>query len=84
MHSPNKIYQDWPLRLKYRDQNFISRVKRTQADQGGICCKHVQMSTARRHDPVDATKYGWGGGGGGFKRTPFLSNEGRCFNIEIA
>ena len=58
---PVKIYQDWPLRLKYRDHNFISRVKRSQADQGGICCKHVQMSTARCHDPVDATTYGWGG-----------------------
>lgn len=75
MHSPNKIYQDWPLRLKYRDQNFISRVKRTQADQGGICCKHVQMSTARRHDPVDATKYGWGGGGGALKGLPLYQTK---------
>ena len=75
MHCPNKIYQDWPLRLKYRDQNFISRVKRTQADQGGICCKHVQMSTARRHDPVDATKYGWGRGGGALKVLPFYQTK---------
>ena len=75
MHSPNKIYQDWPLRLKYRDQNVISRVKRTQADQGGICCKHVQMSTARRHDPVDVTKYGWGGGGGALKGLPFYQTK---------
>lgn len=76
MHSLNKIYQDWPLRLKYRDQNFISRVKRTQADEGGICCKHVQMSTARRHDPVDATKYGWGGrGGGALKGLPFYQTK---------
>lgn len=75
MHSLNKIYQDWPLRLKYRDQNFISRVKRTQADQGGICCKHVQMSTARCHDPVDATKYGWGGGGGALKGLPFYQTK---------
>ena len=74
MHCPNKIYQDWPLRLKYRDQNFISRVKRTQADQGGICYKHVQMSTARRHDPVDATKYGWGGGGA-LKVLPFYQTK---------
>lgn len=74
MHSPNKIYQDWPLRLKYRDQNFISRVKRTQADQGGICCKHVQMSTARRHDPVDATRYGWGGGEA-LKGLPFYQTK---------
>lgn len=74
MHSPNKIYQDWPLRLKYRDQNVISRVKRTQADQGGICCKHVQMSTARRHDPVDVTKYGWGGGGA-LKGLPFYQTK---------
>lgn len=73
MHSPNKIYQDWPLRLKYRDQNVISRVKRTQADQGGICCKHVQMSTARRHDPVDVTKYGWGGGA--LKGLPFYQTK---------
>lgn len=74
MHSPNKIYQDWPLRLKYRDQNFISRVKRRQADQGGICCKHVQMSTARRHDPVDATKYGWRGGEA-LKGLPFYQTK---------
>lgn len=74
MHSLNKIYQDWPLRLKYRDQNFISRVKRTQADEGGICCKHVQMSTARRHDPVDATKYGWGGRGA-LKGLPFYQTK---------
>ena len=50
-------------------------MKRTQADQGGICCKHVQMSTARCHDPVDATKYGWGGGGGALKGLPFYQTK---------
>ena len=41
------------------------------------------VNMCRRHDPVDATKYGWGGGGT-LKGLPCLSNESRCFNIEIA